>query len=487
MKHPILFLFCVMFATSALGQNLDRRPWIEISERGQEKQPSISLNDILAPLSTSEAEDKVAFLIINKTYGDTLRQSIFDKLPNFDTDIFVPFVTKYDGRSKVVEFRNGADIELSLDNVDRSRAYLMSQNPFWIEHLRNNQNKLSIIESREFQNLAPDMVVYSIECSALRQHTAETTYESEFWYLTRNIVAELNQEGAKRKVEILKRQRLRDLSFSASAFSINARSNMGVNSSGSTNWSSQESQAFVGWSQEFMILHSLTEFNNLGIEPWKFGGGSLEPQIGVSFLQKSCELKSQWDDMQGLDITSSQTMFGKNEQLRMTSRGIEELLTLGSIQSVSLPVAAVWRPDGDSNIGLRVLVGPGVARAKASSELVQGEFDYFLTSSTAPGEALTAIPSLGLSEENQASGYDAQLAYLRGSSMSYNLDALVFKGSNIWTLGGYFTTMSMDMVPGHDDLPSTSRGAFTSTWAGQTIRLREWGFRVGLSFSSGKR
>ena len=117
---------------------------------------------------------------------------------------------------------------------------------------------------------------------------------------------------------------------------------------------------------------------------------------------------------------------------------------------------------------------------------MQGEFDYFLTSSTAPGEALTAIPSLGLSEENQASGYDAQLAYLRGSSMSYNLDALVFKGSNIWTLGGYFTTMSMDMVPGHDDLPSTSRGAFTSTWAGQTIRLREWGFRVGLSFSSGK-
>lgn len=494
MNRVILPFFLLQFVVSPSfkAQRDSWGPWITICDASQSQPDPIYLDELLAPLKRGGGESKVSIIIYNKSREYSESQSLYNVLPYFDSDVFVPFLMQYngDGQNLIFASKSGGK-SLALDEVIRSRAYVVTSDDLWVDYFENNQSNLSLERNNDLplEIAGEGFVAFSIlRSSAVRKSENATwfTYESEFWHRINKLVTNVHTEHARRVAEKSDAADLESRTYPTSVLALNVRSAMGVQARGATNWSSGESTAFTNWSQEVMMLLSITEFDNLGLKPLKVANGRLEPQIGLSFLQKSTELQSDWSDMEGIDITAAQEVFSKGEQVRATNRNVRETMTIGSIQALAIPLGAVWRKRGSSNVGGRIVLSPGLVRANASTRLVEGEFDYFLTSSLAPGETLTGISGLGLTQRNRASDYDPYQEYLRGTSMSYNVDALIFQGSNIWTVGGYFSTLSMDMMEGENHLPSAQAGAFTSTWAGQTIQLSEWGLRLGLSFSAGK-
>ena len=131
-------LFFLILASETWSQSSSSDTWIQIAPSNQESQNKLFLNDIIAPLGTIEGEHKMVLLIINKTYGDTSRKSVFDNLPFLDFSIWEPFISKYDGQSKTVEMIYGAGSRSNLENVDRSKAFILTSDDFWVDVLNKN-------------------------------------------------------------------------------------------------------------------------------------------------------------------------------------------------------------------------------------------------------------------------------------------------------------------------------------------------------------
>lgn len=490
LRFALMAILLAMHGRCA-GQSNQRSKFVTLCDAGQLQPDAIFLDEVLKPLQKEET--KVALIVYNKSREYAEARSIYDVLPAFNFEVFEPFVMNYNGDGQDLEFTSKSRGNLGhvFNPVQRSRAFLVTKDAYWVDFFTRNQTNLFLERNLDLpvQMAGDDFVTFSIslESSVRKRENAEGfTHESEFWHRVHKLVHEVHAAHSERLERETTRRAEARRTLSTSALTLS------VLSSGA-NWVKSQSQwgasngeeVYSGWSQEASIIFTLSEFTKASFANINAAGGTIEPQVGLSLLRKSLELRSSWEDMQAVDITAFQDDVIKGAEIRVSSEGIREALSLQECQALSVPIGGLWRRGKQSPFALRASVSPGIFRSQALSRLTSGEFDYFLTSSLAPGESFHSSSVLGLTEDNAASNYDVIEAVLRGTSMSYNLECLFFQGNKIWTLGSYFSTMSWQMPEVEHARPSVTSGSFTSTWAGQNIRAMEWGVRLGLSFSVG--
>ena len=302
------------------------------------------------------------------------------------------------------------------------------------------------------------------------------------------MVDAIDSESRSRKERAEEMRREEKTKFGTGGLSLLTRAPVMGWSDSEKRWGGESSSVYASSFPEAALLFSWREFS----EPLRFEisrkGTSVEPQIGIAFGVQSIQIDSDWDDVVGLDISEGRgETLGETEQIRLTYTNVRESLSLSRINSLSIPVGVVVRPTLNRHIAIRFLACPGFVRSQGVSNLTSGEFDYYLTSSLVPDEALTDLPSLGLTSGNKGLSYNEYRRSFSGSSWRYSADAVLLGENTTWSLGLYFSKLTFNKEEGQGELPSTEIGNFTSTWTNQEINLTEFGLSIGLGFSTGKR
>ena len=490
--------FCigtVGFWTCSIAQVEKQNAWITFCDSQKIQPDPIYLDDVLLPLNRHGGEEKLALIIYNKSREGLPLKSIYDVLPVIDKNIFIPFVMRYngDGRSLEFRFKESALGGNTISEVLESRAYLVCNDKEWGEFFRENKANLNLMESTDLpvEQTSPNFVVFElVRRSAVRKRKNDKgfSFESEFWYRLHKLVDAIDSESRSRKERAEEMRREEKTRFGAGGLSLLTRAPVMGWSDSEKRWGGESSSVYASSFPEAALLFSWREFS----EPLRFEisrkGTSVEPQIGIAFGVQSIQIESDWDDVVGLDISEGRgETLGETEQIRLTYTNVRESLSLSRINSLSIPVGVVVRPTLNRHIAIRFLACPGFVRAQGVSNLTSGEFDYYLTSSLVPDEALTDLPSLGLTSGNKGLSYNEHRRSFSGSSWRYSADAVLLGENTTWSMGLYFSKLTFNKEEGQGELPSTEIGNFTSTWTNQEINLTEFGLSMGLGFSTGKR